>query len=384
LEYLQNNVGEERASIPAILKLIQDSIPDLEIASQYLVVLENATVSIDKTGLPVTLRTILDRLDQELPDLRSGLLVAQMLPEALGMDGRRSYLILAQNSDELRATGGFISGAGLVVLEGGRFISIEFENANGIDDWRNKPYGDPPRPFREFMGMDIFLFRDANFWPDFPTSAEMAMDLYIYGKGVGVDGAIAIDQQFVQSLLGAIGPLYVLGLDRTINENNVLPELQNEWGPTNDQIDWITQRKAFMGPLANSFRFKMESDLPNLDFLAIAKALSETVREGHFQFYSRDPKHATLLAKAGWDGRQNTKSAQDFVQIIDTNMGFNKVNAVVDREVSYRIVLSEAGHGIAELTIDYIHQGISPDKACVHGTQYNSETKYSDLFNDCF
>src|SRR5262249_16877387 len=49
-----------------------------------------------------------------------------VLPELLGAQGTRSYLLIAQNEDELRPTGGFISAAGMLTLEHGKLSSLEF------------------------------------------------------------------------------------------------------------------------------------------------------------------------------------------------------------------------------------------------------------------
>jgi hypothetical protein len=232
--------------------------------------------------------------------------------------------------------------------------------------------------------MDIFLFRDANFWADFPASAEMAMELYTYGKGIALDGVIAIDNQFLETLLSAIGPIYVSSLDQTVTENNILSELRSAWGPTVDQTNWVSQRKAFMGPLADSFRSKIETGLLSVDFLLLARDIQSAIRQGHFQIYIRDPMIAKFLNQAGWDGRQYTPLTQDFLQIIDTNMGFNKVNAVIDRKVRYQVLLSENGQGRAELQIKYIHHGQLSGQICVHSTTYSIDTQYADLFNYCY
>ena len=66
------------------------------------------------------LQRLLDKLDKLLPLAKDALALAQAAPALLGADGPRTYLLLAQNNDELRATGGFISGAGHVTIDRGR------------------------------------------------------------------------------------------------------------------------------------------------------------------------------------------------------------------------------------------------------------------------
>jgi len=384
VEYIQENEGGGLADIPAILTLLQDGRPNLESALQSFKEVEYSVESIDSKGFPTALRSPFERITEELPLARSGLTWAMVLPDVMGLTERRAYLILAQNSDELRPAGGFISGVGLLRIQEGQIESVAFENPYDVDDWRHKPYGQPPQPFQDFMGMDIFLFRDSNFWPDFPTSAEMVMEFYTYGKGENLDGVIAVDNQFLQTLLGVTGPIYIPDLDQTITENNVIDELRVAWGPKGDQEDWIDQRKAFMGPLANAFRSKIETDLFSLDLLRLARDVQVSVNQGHFQTYFRMPLISTALNRAGWDGQQYPPSTQDFLQVVDTNMGFNKVNAVVERRVRYAVSLSDTGGGTAELQIEYSHNGNLVDPHCLQRTFYSREIQYSDLFNYCY
>ena len=47
----------------------------------------------------------------------------------LAGDGERTYLILAQNSDELRATGGFISATGVIRFREGALVDMKFADS---------------------------------------------------------------------------------------------------------------------------------------------------------------------------------------------------------------------------------------------------------------
>ncbi len=382
---IQSDNVDSTGPIPAVARSLESSSADFEKASMALqelrVVRDEITVT---EAWPWELQRIMFELDNALPVAQDALILGQVLPEMLGNDGRQTYLLVAQNEDELRATGGFISGAGIVVIEDGNILSIDFENANLVDDWTNKPYGFPPLPFYEFMGMDIFLFRDANFWPDFPTSAETMMQLYSYGQDVPLNGVIAFNQKFVQLLLEATGPIHISELDITVNSNNVIEAMRQEWGPSDGQADWVQQRKAFMGPFANGFISHINSDLLSMDLKKIGENIHTAVGQRDLQFYMRDPSVAQSLAKAGWDGRLTAFPDQDYLMLVETNLGFNKVNAAVDRSVSYEVTLDERGAASAFTTIDYSHTGDIVNQECLHGTTYSNLTQYEDLIADCY
>jgi len=385
LTALQSNNMESAGPIAAVARSLESSSADFEKASEALKELRVLREEITVTGAwPGEIQSIMSELDNALPAAQDALILGQVLPELLGTDGQQTYLLVAQNEDELRPTGGFISGAGILVIEDGNILSIDFENANLVDDWINKPYGFPPLPFYEFMGMDIFLFRDANFWPDFPTSAETTMRLYTYGQDVPLDGIIAFNQKFVQLLLEATGPIYIPELDLTVNSNNVIEAMRQEWGPADGQADWIQQRKAFMGPFANGFISQITGDLLSMDISTIGESVHTAVGQRDLQLFMRDPSVAQSIAEAGWDGRLTAIPDQDYLMLVETNLGFNKVNAAVDRSVSYEVTLDERGVGSAFLTIDYSHAGDILSQECLHGTTYSRVTQYEDLIADCY
>ena len=81
-----------------------------------------------------------------------------VLPAIMGIDGPRHYLIVAQNEDEIRPTGGFITGGGVLTVDNGRIVNINFIDANYIDAWSEdrhsltKPYSAPPAPLASQRG----------------------------------------------------------------------------------------------------------------------------------------------------------------------------------------------------------------------------------------
>jgi len=216
------------STVARAVPILAAAKPDLQRAATALDRTVAARAQIEEPeALPWRVQTTLAQMDDKLylADMLDLLVVA---PELLGADGPRHYLIVAQNEDEVRATGGFISGAGLLVVDGGQIRSLDFQDASLIDAWGNsfsltKPYEVAPEPLWTLMGVQLMLFRDANYWPDFPTSAQKLMALYEYGQDYpALDGVIAIDQHFLQLLLNSTGPLEVSELEMTVSASNVV------------------------------------------------------------------------------------------------------------------------------------------------------------------
>ena len=66
------------------------------------------------------------RLQELAPMIPAGLQIAPALPGLLGYTEPKSYLILVQNNHELRATGGFLTAAGLMTIDKGNIIDLDF------------------------------------------------------------------------------------------------------------------------------------------------------------------------------------------------------------------------------------------------------------------
>lgn len=388
-----NDVSDEVSSeasmdsiMPELVRLLDASAEEIALSSAALARAAEARSKIQDTKeLPWRIQTLLTQMDDFLPLAQDGLSLAAALPELMGAAGQRSYLIVAQNEDELRPTGGFVSGAGLLVVDQGHIQSLSFQSSDVIDDWENKPYDLPPQPFQDFMGMDIFLFRDANFWPHFPTSARELMRSYAYGQDVELDGVIAVDQHFLGSLLEVAGPLDVPELATTVNAKNYVAEMRVAWEPAGDEENWIAERKSFMGPLAIALFQQLTSSVGSIDVVWLARVMAEAVEQRHFQVYVRDPVVQEIFAEIGWAGSQVNSTGQDYLLVADTNMGFNKVNASLSRALDYRIILDEEGGGLATLRVEYDHPSEPNGRSCQpFAAIYSEDIQYSSLIEDCY
>lgn len=393
LVMMHSGDGQPDSSIADFVNLLASAEDDLANATASFRRLQSARAELGDSDLvPQRLQSLLEQADGYLPVAEGGLRLLQAAPGLLGTGGARRYLILIQNEDELRPTGGFVTGAGLLTLDGGNIVDVSFEDATLINDWTEKPYDLPPRPLRYFMGLELFLFRDANFWPDFPISAETAMALYAYGQEVGpLDGAIAIDQRFMELLLAALGPVRVSGYEEPIDSSNVVQRFQEARSfqgedESGNLSEWFQLRKEFMGTFAAAILARVETGIGNVDPWSFAQNMWEAVQGKHLQIYVRDPGAAAALRSAGADGRVADPGGTDLLMVVDSNMGYNKANRLVDRRYSYAVDLSADGETQSELVVHYSHQGPPLDGPCRVEDGFLSEVviDYSRMAQLCY
>ena len=333
--------------------------------------------------LPASVRPLYLKLDGKFDLLLAAVQALQAAPRLLGADQAQSYLVLAQNRDELRATGGFISGIGLLTLLDGKILHFDLGDSYQIDDF-SKAYPKPPEPLKRFMLADYWVTRDANWSPDFPTAAQEAQTLYALSTGVQTQGVIAFNQLAIKRILEVIGPVQVQGTDEPVTAENVEDYMRQAWAPAPEEgmsQEWWLHRKDFMQQLG---RVILDNALKSDDqeqLLNLARTIVDLLGQGQLLVYFNDPSAQVALEEGGWDGALHPGSS-DYLYLVDSNVGFNKVDSVIQRSLAYQVDLSDLNHPTGEVTLTYQHTG-SGDLACKQVISYGNGT-YQDMQRRCY
>ncbi len=351
-------------------------VPEYQLAREALP-LEN---------LSPRLQTLLrEELDPLLEMADEGLSLATALPSALGATGTgpKTYLLLVQNEDELRPTGGFITSVGKMVLHNGKVISLEFEavDSNVQEDW-SKPYPLAPWQLQQYMNSRVLILRDSNWFSDFPTTVLWAEYLYTYTHAHSVDGVIAFDQHFLVMLLGQLGPLEVEDAPYPLTAENIIAYMRAAKEPPPGEprpADWY--RKEFIDEIARALLVKVSAG-EDLDWRALAGVLIRALGERHLLLQFDDAQLADLLAARDWDNAIRAGSG-DFLMLTDTNVGFNKTNALVDMSISYDVDLTDIATPVASLIVTHRNKA-NPDVPCIHWNTGEITLNESYPVNRCY
>jgi len=372
-------------SLERVAHLLAEEQPNLERALAAVEQAQDAWAQVDVESLSAWTAGKTALLEQGLPLLRAGMEVAVVAPDLLGMDEPYTYLILAQNEDELRPTGGFISGAGRLTLDRGGIVELSFLDASIADDYAHKPYSEPPEPLLKYMWSELWLLRDANWSPDFPTSARQAAYFYEYGQDVPVNGVIALDQRTLELLITGFGEVHVPGAAEPVTADSIRQFMRAAWNPGDAGVtaEWMFSRKEFMGQLAAAILDRVENDPHGVDWVQVAKALYRALEGRHLLVFVDNVDVVSALARVGWDGALR-ESEGDYLMIVDANLGFDKVNPLISEKVDHRVVLRADGTASAELALTYTHQGQKDDVHCEHILAYAGDLTYEALVHRCY
>ena len=127
------------------------------------------------------------RIERYEPALGLLLVASDRLPAIFGWNEPRRYLVLTQDPAELRPTGGFIGSYGIVVFDRGALADYGFHDVSPLDYPWDYPRIEPPQELVDYLlgASQPWQFADANWSPDFPTSARDSLRLYENESGDG-------------------------------------------------------------------------------------------------------------------------------------------------------------------------------------------------------
>jgi hypothetical protein len=406
---LELTVGEweEPASALSVgerlLPVLEAAQPELRAARQEIAAARQARDPIDAQSLSPQVAGYLQRLDQILPWFETALGGALLAPGLLGgalpsavpegtgghstLGGPRTYLILAQNNHELRPTGGFISGVGELTIERGRLTSLSFSDSYAVDNFE-VPHEFAPPDMQQTLFSELWFFRDTNWDADFPTSAQRALDVYARDRGVQADGVIALDLTALELVVGALGPMQVPGIREPVTGDNVQQIIQARWAEPKPGLspeqsgDWWLHRKDAVGQIASA-AINLIGTGRDVPLAELGKALTQALGQKHILVYLTDPQAAGLLRETGWGGALPDPSiSSDTLLVVDSNVGFNKVDPNVSRSLKYEVDLASEGGARARVTVEYHNHSVRPVQACVQEARYGGT--YSDMMDRCY
>jgi sortase (surface protein transpeptidase) len=357
LDPVLRSEGQDVASLVAALAPARD---ELRAASARLSAAESKLETIDTGSLDDTARGLAVTLRERVPGLRARIALLAELPGLLGQDGPRSYLILGQNRDELRPTGGFIGTSGIVTFDRGRLVRREYGSSY---DLRLPPnlLVPPPAGLTRYMGAGYWHLYESNWWPDFPASARQARYFYNILRTDEIAGVLAIDQEFIAMLLDVTGPIEVAEYGEMVTRENLHERLEHyvhDLPSPNEQ-----SRKGFITALFGMLAERLEQ-LPSERSADLAQVLEWAFLGQNAQVWLADERAQQAVASVGWDGRM-LSTGGDYLFAVSANVSGNsfggfKINRLVKQALAYDVTEDADGRLVGHATLT-LRNGGMPD-----------------------
>lgn len=316
------------------------------------------TFSSDSFKKNLTIRTIgtMSLIAQLFPikeDIKKELEVVNAITEEFTKkdNQERSYLILLQNSMELRPGGGFLGQYAIVKVKNGDASSVFVEDGNLVDQRINVDVP-APYPFKQLLQVKNWKFTNSNFSPDFPTNAEKAKYfLGLSGVRGNFDGVIAVNSNVLNHILELTGPITVPGYSATFTKDDAVLQLEDIVERPylmNSELD-TQDRKSILKTMANVIIEKL-STFGNISRLT--EFAHNELKNKEVMMNFKDEGLQKMVEAAHWDGRVAADWGGDYLMVVDANMGALKTDYYMQREISYDVDLT-AEKPTATLNVRY-------------------------------
>lgn len=292
-----------------------------------------------------------EELNKEIPRINEFMAKAADYSEALtvilGRSSPQRYLVLFQNTSELRPTGGFPGSYALVEFDKGvmkQFFVDDIYNPDG----QMKEKIVPPKPLQRIT--PNWGLRDSAWFPDFAVSARKAAEFYYKDTKVLVDGVIAVNVDLVPELLNITGPIEMSDFGVTLNSGNFLAEVQEE-------VEYL-KTKGQPKEILVDFAPKLMERLSVLDrdgWIKVFALLVEAVEKKDILAYFAAGRLQNFAVANGLSGRiEETDS--DYLMVVHSNVMGSKTDAVIDNSIYLNVERSD-GSLVHTLEIERRHNG---------------------------
>jgi hypothetical protein len=351
--------------------------------------LKNELNKINSKNLPAQYQdefiTIRNQTNSLAANLAAFVSAGAEFKDVLGATQDKRYLLVFQNNSELRASGGFLGSYALVDIRDGKIHNLEVPGGGSYDTEGGMNVRIvAPKPL--WLVNPLWHFWDANWWPDWPTTAKNLMWFYEKSDGPTVDGVISLTPTVIERLLEITGPI-----DLT-KEYGLTIDSNNFWETTQKVVEQKnlskTNPEAIIGIPATST--VLESTLPLKQGLAVngdnkpkkiigdlmAKILEilpqklnkdnlvkilglfeNSLDEKQILFYFTDENSQAEVAKRNWAGEiKNTD--RDYLLVVNTNIAGQKSDREINEKIEQLSEVALDGSIIDTVKITRTHTGI--------------------------
>lgn len=324
-----------------------DAQEHLAMADILLDSLASAAITPDWLSTIADLETFHAQLTEFNQILTNG---PDLLTSALGLSDTRNYLVLSQNSDELRPAGGYISTYGWMEVRNARITEYDYSATTSRSPIPPRSGEvDVPEWWIQYAN-PIYAAWDGSWSPDFPTTAEMAAWYYDAGRNAHspVDGVIAIDMVGFEYILEGLGTVVVPGYQEIVTPESFREVVY----AIRAERTSAREHKEFLAALYQAIL----DDWQNVDRERGAEVFGATLRalqEKHIMLFFREDEALNgAVATLGWGGVQAPATEHDYVLAADANLG-SKSNRSILRQLIYDVAIQPDGSLDSRLTVAY-------------------------------
>lgn len=329
---------------------------------------------IKMADLPAEHRQAFEKVLTFLPTIQKGFIeiydIDEALLKVLGHNQWQRYLLIFLNNNELRGGGGFMGSFGLFDIDQGKIKNLEIPGGGTYAiQGQLIPKVISPEPLHLINSR--WEFQDANWWPDFPTTAKKIQWFYQSAGGPSVDGIIVITSTLMERLLAIFEPISMPDYGREITSENFVSETQKIVELEYDKEE--NKPKQFIADLAPKLIERIFS--ANAEELTqLLNVLKESLNERQLLVYFNDEKIEKIVSEFGWSGELR-QTEGDYLSVVHSNIAGGKTDGVIKEIIQHQAEVQPDGSIIDTIKLIRHHTGI-PGENIFTGVQNNSYVRF--------
>ncbi|CAN5314666.1 hypothetical protein BH10PAT2_BH10PAT2_1300 [soil metagenome] len=251
--------------------------------------------------------------------------------------GHHRFILLLQNSDELRATGGFMGSYAVLDFNMGSLSPIQFYDIYDADGQIQTTIPAPAGVNEYLSGGQGLRLPNANWNPDFPSSAQDILHFFALAHVQEVDGVIAVNLSLVEQLLTVTGPVQIQETNQTVTANNLSEVARAD---RESYFPGSKQKKNFLQALSTQLRLKVQNLTPAQQ-KQLASEIAGDILQKNIQLFFHDPDLQAFVQTIQGTGQVTASFSvvnqdifpKNYLMLIESNVGINKANKKITREV---------------------------------------------------
>ncbi|OGK35861.1 hypothetical protein A3F59_03065 [Candidatus Roizmanbacteria bacterium RIFCSPHIGHO2_12_FULL_38_13] len=267
----------------------------------------------------------------------------KQLPNILGSEEEKNYLILFQNTAERRATGGFFTFYAVFNINKGKISIKESSDMYDIDNNIASHPAAPEKILDYHKDVTRFYIRDSNLSPDFVESVRLFESLYSKaGNSIDYDGIITMDSKVLVDMLKIFGDTQVNGINFSAEKDKRCdcPQvIYTLFDIVDRPVNYVkVDRKRILGNLMLELFYKAVGFSPSKYWGQLAQTMFTNLDEKHILLYFTDKASQEAVTKLNYAGRIRDYEG-DFIHINNVNFAGAKSNMFIDEKVTSETTL---------------------------------------------
>ncbi len=245
--------------------------------------------------------------------------IAPYLPQMLGGDGVRNYLLIAQTNSEIHSTGGHPGAIGLLSVSNGQIQLGEFIAATELERYDSLVYATQEEAAL-FSGAGT-IPTSGNIIPDFSRAAYILGEMWKDQRGGNLDGVIGIDPILLQNLLkGTPGITTSSGI--AVNGDNAASLLLHD----SYQTMPIEQTDIFFAEVANAAFDTVLGNLGSIGMPQLLSTITDAIDTRHLQVFMYNENEQSAMGKLGCTGTLNDDETSPEVGVFVSDATWSKIS----------------------------------------------------------